>query len=456
MATGFLTCAFHSLPDYASSTDSTLCLSAKTITPEAVVAPPDATPDIWSYSDCVEWAAANATEVRRNLLDILISEQDVASAKDAWLPSVGFSTNQSYTNYPVPGDSRAGNIYGSTYGINADWTLWDGNLRKYRLATARLMLDRQRLAGEDLIQTLKLGLLEAYMQILYSREAVAIAERTLQVSDTTCYRAKRLYESGRISKVDFAQIESQHAQDEYNLVLAENDLEQARLALKKILQLRISSSLRIKDITFDDTDVLAPLPDKETVYLAASTWLPSFKSNALNKDIYDTEIKSARSGRLPTVSINGGIATNHTSGNRNWAYNMGHNFNENIGLTLSVPIFDANSTKRAEAKARLNALDYDLTNKSLLDDLSRTVESLYIEASNAQARFQAGIPQLEATRLTFELTNRQLELGLVNPLELLTARNNYLKASLEQLQNKYKAILAGKTINYYLTSNIAL
>lgn len=426
------------------------------ISPETVIAAPGTAPDIWSYSDCVEWATANATEVRRNLLDILISEQDVASAKDAWLPSVGFSTNQSFTNYPAPGESRSANIYGSNYGINADWTVWDGNLRKYRLESARLVLEQQRLAGEDLQQTLKLGLLQAYMQILYAKEAVGIAERTLQVSDTTCYRAKRLYESGRISKVDYAQMESQKAQDEYNLVQASNNLEQARLDLKKILQLRVPESIRVKDVKFEDSAVLAPLPDKETVYLAAAAWLPSFKSNSLSKDIYAADIKAAQSKRLPSISLNGGIGTGHTSGDCSWGYNMSHNFNENIGLTLSVPIFDANSTKRAVAKAKLNALDFELTEKSLLDDLSQTVESLYIDASNAQARFQAGIAQLDATRLTYELTNRQLELGLVNPLELLTARNNFLKAQLEQLQNKYKAILAAKTINYYFSSIIEL
>lgn len=446
------------LPMQGWADEKSLGTGAETesLTPESVIATPGEMPEIWSYSDCVDWATANAMEIRRNLLDILQSEQDVASAKDSWLPSVGFSTNQSYTNYPSPGENQNGNIYGSNYGINASWTAWDGNLRKYKLESARLVLEQQRLAGEDVQNTLKIGLLQAYMQIMYAKEAVGIAEQTLQVSDSTTYRAKRLYESGRISKVDFAQIESQRAQDEYNLVQARNNLEEARLSLKKILQLRLPYNMEVKDVEIDDAAALAPLPEKEAVYTAAAGWLPTFKSNAISKDIYAADIKAARSGRLPTITLNGGIGTGHTSGTRSWGYNMGHNFNENIGLTLSVPIFDANSTKRAEAKAKLNSLEYELTEKSLLDNLSQTIESLYIEASNAQARYQAGISQLSATRQTFELTNRQLELGLVNPLELLTARNNYLKAQLEQLQNKYKAALAGKTINYYYTSDITL
>ena len=135
---------------------------------------------------------------------------------------------------------------------------------------------------------------------------------------------------------------------------------------------------------------------------------------------------------------------------------MKHNLNENIGLTLRVPIFDGNSTKRAVAKARLAELEYDLNKKDLLDNLSQTIEGLYIDATNAQAKYEAGLSQLSAVQLNDELVNRQFELGAVNPLDLLTAHNNLLNARLELLQSKYMAILAQKTIHYYATQQLTL
>lgn len=305
-----------------------------------------------------------------------------------------------------------------------------------------------------MVKTLKLGILQAYMNIMYAREAVEIAAQTLEVSDSTARRALRLMESGRSSKVDYAQIKSQRARDEYNLVQARNTLADARLTLKQILELRLPYELSIADVAFNDTEALAPLPDKEAVYAAAQAWLPALAGNELSKEIYANDVKAAKTGYLPSISLSGGIGTSHVSGGRSWGYNMGHNLNENIGLTLNVPIFDGNATKRAVAKARLNELEYDLTRKELLDDLSQTIESLYIDASNARAGYAAGVSALEAAALTNQLTTRQFELGLVNPLELLTARNNYLNARLELLQCKYTAILACKTINYYLTRAI--
>lgn len=412
--------------------------------------------DKWSFSDCIDWATANSTDIRRNILSILQADQDIKSAKDAWLPTVGFATNQSFTNYPSPGDGKDGNTYGSSYGVNANWTVWEGNVRKYRLESSKILLQQQQLAGDDVIKTLKLGILQAYLNIMYAQEAIKIAEQTLEVSTSQTERARRLMESGRTSKVDYAQIESQKAQDSYNLVQAQSNYESAVMSLKKILELGLAYNLQIKEVPFPDSEVLAMLPTKEQVYDLAAAWLPGLKSNELSKEIYANDVKIAKAGKLPTVSLSGGVGTGYNWKGPGWGTQMGRNFNENIGVNVNIPIYDGNSTKRAVAKAKLAELEYDLNKKDLLNDLSQTIDALYIDAANAKAKYTSGQTQLEATQLTNDLVNRQFELGLVNPLELLTAHNNLLNAKLELLQSKYMAILANKTINYYATQEVAL
>ena len=411
---------------------------------------------IWTYERCVAHAVENSTEIRRNILATLQADESVGSAKDAWLPSVGFSTSHNFANYPSREQGAKNNLYNSSYGINAAWTVWEGNVRKHRLQSAKLLRQQQELTGEDLIKNLKLNILQAYLDILYAKEAVEIAQKTLEVSSSQTERARRLMESGRTSKVDYAQIESQNAQDIYNVEQSLANLSSARMNLKKLLMLGLNDSIETADITFPDTEVLTPLPSRQTVYDFAASWLPGFKSNELNKEIYANDIKIAKAGYMPSITLQGGVSTGYNNGGDGWGTQMRHGFNENVGVTLSVPIYDGNATNRAVAKAKLAAMDYDITRDELYEDLSRTIENLYIEARNARAKYNAGITRLEATELTATLVDRQFELGLVNPLELLTAHNNLLNARLEQLQNKYMAILANKTINYYATTEVSL
>lgn len=431
-------------------------LPADTIKVDDIIADsPGKMPSVWTYDDCVDWALANNTDIRRTMLNILMARQDVLAAKDAWLPTVDFSTNQNFTNYPSSDAGHRNNSYGSSYNLGASWTVWDGNIRKYRSQSAKLLEQQQALAGDDVVKTLKLGIFEAYLNIMYAGEAVEIARHTLQVSTSQAERALKLSEAGRMSRVEYAQIESQRAQDAYNLTQASTAYESAKLTLKKILTLGLDYNLQVADVLLPDSEVLLPLPDRLTVYNQAMTWLPEFKSNEISKTIYNNDVKIAKAGALPSIALQGGVGTGYTSGSAyTWGSTMGKNFNENIGLTLSVPIFDGNSTKRAVAKARLAELEYDLTQKDLLDNLSQTIESLYINADNARAKFEAGKTQLDAMQLTDDLVNRQFELGYVNPLDLLSAHNNLLNARLELLQSKYMAILAEKTILYYATQQL--
>ncbi|MCH5224430.1 MAG: TolC family protein [Muribaculaceae bacterium] len=414
-------------------------------------------PAVWTYDDCVNWAIANNIDIRSAMLSVLESDQNIGMAKDAYLPYVGFSTNQSFTNYAAPAYGQTRNSYNSSYNINASWTIWEGNARKYRVETNKLFKIQQQLYGDDVVKNLQLGILQAYLNILYSAEAIDIARKSLEVSTAQAQRTKRLMETGRTSRVDYAQIESQKAQDEYNLVQAQSSYASAKVTLKNLLNLSLDYELNIQEVDFSDNLVNAPLPTKTQVFEIAMNWLPQFKSNELNKSIFNYNLKIAKAGYLPSISLNGGLGTAYNStGGFSWGKQMKNFFNENIGLSFSVPIYDGNATRRAINIAKLQALDYDLTQTQLKNELSQTIENLFIESDNARAKYISGQTQLEATTLTAELVDRQFELGLVNPLELLTAHNNLLNARLELLQSKYMAILSNKTIDFYATRQVSI
>lgn len=410
----------------------------------------------WSFNDCVEWALTNNTDVRRNAIKLLLADQSIGEAQDAWLPNIGFNTSHSFINYPAKQEGRSNNAYVSSYGVDASWTVWEGNIRKYRLESARILERQEALSGADTEKDIRLGVLQAYLNIMYANEAVVIAQQTLEVSAAQTERALKLMLSGRTSKVDYAQIESQYAQDRYNLVNAQGNLESAKVNLKKILEITLDKDFDIHQIEFPDSVVLTALPDMIDTYNLAAAWLPMIKSNELNREIYDNDIKIAKAGYYPNISLSGGVGTGYSTGGWSWGYQMGHGFNEKVGVNITVPIYDGNSTRRAVNKAKIAAQQYEVDRDDLLNALSQTIENLYTEAHNAKAKYIAGSKQLEATSLTAQLVDRQFELGLVNPLELLTAHNNLLNARLELLQSKYMAILSNKTINYYASQEVSL
>lgn len=410
----------------------------------------------WTFDDCVSHALATNTDLRRISIDIFLAEQNVKEAKDAWLPKISFTTQQSYVNFPAPVPTQAANAYISTYGLDVSWTVWEGNLRKYKLEATRLGLRQKALAGEDKEKNIKLSVLQGYLNVMYAAEAVSVARLTLEASESQTIGVRKLMQAGRATKEAYSQVESQYARDISALVQTQGELERAKVALKGALQIPFDTPFDITYPELDDTDALAPLPLMADVYSQAAEWLPEIRKNELSRGVFAANVKIARAGYFPKIALSGTGAAGYTTGGRRWISQIGRGLNERIRLKVYVPIFDGNATKRAVAKAKFEALRYDVARDSLYNSLSVTIESLYTEVHNAQAGYVAGLKQLEAASLAAALAADQLGKGKVNALDLLTAHNNLAAARFEVLKCKFIAVLAGKTVRFYATRELKL
>ena len=414
-------------------------------------------PASWSYADCVEYAKANNIQLQQSFLTRQSSDADLETARGEWLPTFDFATTHSVTNYPSPADGARHNTYNGTYGINAGWTVYDGNTRGNNIKRGELQNAVNDMSIEEINNTLETQILGYYLEILYAREAIDIARQTLEVSEAQMKRAEQLMLAGKMSKVDYVQLESQYHTDRYNVVTAENNYESQKTELKQLLELGISYDMVLDSLEFDEELIMQPLPDKEAVYAIAISWLPELRGKAIEQEMSDIDIKIARAGYLPSIGLNGSIGTMNVSGTGNsFGTQFMDNLNEQIGITLSIPIFDGKKTKTNVAKARINRLNSILEYRSLENDIAQSIENAYLDARSSQAQYISGKEQLKSAELTDELTNEQFKLGLVNTLDLLSSHNALLSARQQLLQAKYLALMNIKMLEFYQHKGISL
>ena len=118
---------------------------------------------------------------------------------------------------------------------------------------------------EEAENALKEQITQLYVQILYATESVKINENTLEVSKATLKRGEELYKVGSLSKVDLAQLETEVANDEYQLVMSKNSLRNYMLDLKQILEIPGTTTMELQIPELEDTDVLSPLPNANDI-----------------------------------------------------------------------------------------------------------------------------------------------------------------------------------------------
>ncbi len=410
--------------------------------------------EVWTFSDCVNYAREHNINLRKAVLTEQSGLYDLEEAKGQWEPTIDFATSHSYSNYPWS-DNRK-NSYNGTVELNAGWTVWNGGKRENTIKRSQIQTEINKLSTGQTLRTLETDLLQVYVNLLYAREAITIYESAEELSGAQADRARQLMEAGRVSRVDYAQLQSQYEQDKYASVNARATYDSRRMELKKLLELGIDADIEPADEEWTAEQVLAALPPiDESFQLACSTDL-QLKSLGLQQEESEIDIEIAKAGRRPSLSLNAGVGTGYTAPGAVFGTQIKQAWGEQIGLTLSVPLLDGKKTRTAVARAKIqqlnSGLDIDLRNT----ELAQQVESWYIDTRSAQARFTAAEQQLESARLTADLTNEQFQLGLVNPVELMTAHDNYLEAQHTLLQAKYMAILGQKMITYYRTAQVSI
>ena len=404
---------------------------------------------VWTLGECLDYALENNIQLRQSRNDYLSGIEDTEEAKAALFPSLTASVTQGFTNYPSS-NATDRNSYTGTYGLNAGMTLYESG--KLRTAVKRQQVQNRidALSVEESANDIRIAIVQAYMQCLYAAEAVTVNRSTADASKARRDRAEAMWQAGSISKVDFAQLESQYASDEYQVVVASASLDNYKLQLKQLLELDITEEMNLAAPAIQESEVLSALPAKAEIYATALDAMPEIKRGELAVESAELGIRQARAGFFPSVSLSAGIGTGHMSGG---SFESGsqvwNRFNENVGLSVSIPIFSNRKNRTAVNKARIAVSNSLLERQSLEKELLREVESAYLDAVSAQSQYVAACKKQRYAQQSCDLTDEPFRVGMKNTVELITAQNELTAARQEVLQAKYMALLNIELLDIY-------
>lgn len=421
----------------------------------------------WTLQECISYALSNNISLQKTRVQHLSAIEDVKQSKAALLPSLSGSTshNVSYNPWPETGSyTIAGSrvqsqvdkvFYNGSYGINANWTVWNGNRNRNQVKLNQMTADQAALDSAVTANTIQEQIAQLFVQILYSQEAVEVDKATLETSKKNEERGKEFVKVGNMSKADLAQLTAQRAQDEYNVVLAESTLKDYKRQLKQLLQITDQDEFDVVVPTTTDEMALQTIPTVPTVYDAALSYRPEIQNAQLGIKSSDLSIKIAKAQRMPTIGLSASASTSTTTMSSNaWSKQMKNNFVTGAGVTLSIPIFDQRETKTAVNKAILQRQNYELDLRDKQTTLYSTIENYWLQAYNNQAQFKSAKVSTESAQASYDLLQEQFKQNLKNVIELMNGKDALLKAKQAELQAKYLAIYNIDMLNFYKTGEL--
>lgn len=410
----------------------------------------------WSLQECIDYAIENNLTVKRQELGRRNAEQQVISAKDAVLPQVSGSASQSWnfgrglTAANTYAD-RNTSQFGASLGLQLP--LFNGlqTVRNVSYAKASLtaVVEELEAAKDDVV----LRVMAQYLQVLYCSELEGVATSQAELTAEEMQRRQALLDAGKIPEADMLDAKSQAAEAKMQLVQARND---RMLALVDLAQLLRLESVDDFDISALDTDLLPEIRNPQSVYESALGINHTIRAGHLQVQAADRRISLAKTGWIPRLSFNAGLGSNYyrLSGvaNESFGQQMKHNFSQYVGFSLSVPVFDAFSTRNQVRSAKLQRLNADLELETQKDNLFKAVQECYYQAVGAREKLTSAEESCTASAAALAAVQEKYSLGRATATDFDTAKNRFVQSMSERARARYELILRARILDFYATN----
>lgn len=424
-----------------------------------------------------------------------LGAEDVRQAKANQTPTLSINPQGSYnfgrslntTNYNYTNESQL-LITGQA---SVALTIFQGGQLRNQILQNKYTLDADKTSTEKVKNDLLLNVVVDYLQILTNQDLVAAAKQQLSIAQITLDRAQKNFDAGNQTTADLSQAKAGVSTAELNLTTAENQLASTVLTLKQYMEMSPDS-----DITIERPDV-SKLNDIKTVYNqddvinTAMTTFPDVRLAEAQQKSYEQAIRVAKGYYYPTLSFFAGAGTTYSNlektqiiGSQTVLTPIGvvqqtnqtvvtpvqvpitspygpfsqlsNNFNQAVGISLNIPIFNHATASVAYKKAKLNYEYAELSTQLAKDNLGKTIAQALLDLKAAEKSYASAQQTYQSNKDAFNSIKQRYDVGLVNSLDYNTALSNYDKAQNDMITARYTLIFRSKVIDYYLGNPISL
>jgi len=419
--------------------------------------------EIWTLESCVYKAREQNISVKQSELGMQSAEINENLRRHARNPNLNANTGVNW-NFgrsinPVTNLFEAQTIFSNNLSLNTRVTLFNfgkikNNIKQAEVNTAATKEDHQQL-----INDISLQVASTYLNGLFALENKRISENQLALSGNQLAQVNKLISAGILPKNESLQVEAQIALDKQNIISAQNNYDIAIIQLKQLLREETSESIILEapeDIRLDTDPMLVNIDE---LYNSALNRQRSIQAGLLREKSAEMGIKIAEADKYPNLGLGGSIGTNYANINflqSSYNQQLKDNLSYGFGFNLGIPIYNNNAVNANVQNAEIAVTNAQFETANLRENLKAQLQQNLSDARAAKLQYEASNASYNSQNASFQNSEKQHELGVINTFEYLTAKNLLDSAEINKLIAKYDYVFKVKIIDFYLGKPLTL
>lgn len=375
----------------------------------------------------------NNLDIRMAMQNIAASEAYMKQGKAGYFPSIGLGAD--WTHQELSKNSQFGALlqdrstdqYQLTANLSWEADIW-GKIRSNKRATGASYL--QTVAAKQAVQTqLIANIAKTYFQLMTLDAQLQLVDSTLTNRSESVEVIIALKEAGNVTEVGVKQTEAQL----YTTQLIKEDLKNSIVILENAFNILLGegpknvtrSTLDAQSISADvRTGIPAMLLRKRPDVIAAEyNLISNFEMTNVARSEFYPSLKITATGGLQSIDL------------KEW-FNANSLF-ANVVTGLTQPLFNKRQIRTRFEVAKANQEKSFLEFQQTLLVAGREVSDAMQNYTNETTKLEIRKKQVASLKSAAGFSDELLEYGLVNYLEVLTAKDQALNTELNLIDNQY-------------------
>lgn len=458
--------------------------------------------DSWNLKRSVEYALANNISVKQADVQARIAALNLKQARLMQIPTANISgsagINAGRSIDPTTNLFTNTQLFSTGFSLSSGITIFNFFSVRNNIEGNKFDNEASRANVEKVRNDIALNVATAYLMVLVSKEQENIANLAVQLTLQNFDNTQKRVGAGVLPELNLAEIEAQLALDSSNLITASNTVKQNILQLKALLNVDAGQPFVVETPPLENIPIL-PIEQlqPEYVYSQAVVNLPQQKVNDFRIKAAEKYVLSARGQMYPTFSLFAGLGTNYannkipnviqvptgsfdstgakvnvngtlydvvapgfnnmiTTSTTKFGTQFSDNFRQNIGLQVSIPLFNNGVARTNWQKSKLNVTSLQLQKDLDLVNLKQDIYTAYNDASTAIQKYHAGVKRVQTAEKAYNFAQKRYEVGLLPTLDLLTNQNNLNLARVELAQAQVDYVFKLKLLEFYKGKGITV
>ena len=409
----------------------------------------------WSLSDCVQYALAHNINIKQQENNVQQQQVLLSTSKNSRLPDLNGSISENFSfGRALTSDNTYmnRNTQNTGFSLSTGVPVFTAGRIPADIKMRRLNLQAALQDFEYARESVMLGVATSFLEAVCQKDMVQVAERQVELSRVQVRRMELLYENDKISEADLSQIRSTLANDELSLTQQRNRYMLALLDLSQLLELESPDGFDVARPLIDSAG-MAELPSPDMIYNEALGIKPQIQAEQIRLQSAQKNVLLAKSAYYPTLYLNAGLGSSYykTSGFESMGFGrqLRDNFNQYIGASISVPIFNRFATRNGVRSARLQVNAQQMRLEQVKKSLYKEIQQAYYNAVAAIRQCESSDVALTSASTSFDLMQRKYENGKATLADYQDAKTKYMQAESQQIQSRYTWLFRRKILDFY-------